>query len=412
MKRFILVVVILGLAALGSMGFIKQRTDRPVQAAAPSAPTVSVDVAALSRSTLRHTVEVFGSLSPKNTTELKSELVGRVLRVRVKEWDQVKPKDVLLEIDPTDYRLELNRNEAGLRMSKAQLLQANVEINRAKREWNRAMKLKEGGLITGQELDERKTGLESAEAQMALARAQIGQMEAQAAESRRKLEKTTIESPIEGTVSQRMVDVGDFLDVGTPVFNIVDNRMLDFKANVSAIDLTRVVEGQKLIFTVDGMSGQEFHGVVKRVNPLVSSSDRSGRIQAEVQNPEGGALRGGLYARGHILVEEHRDVLVVPKAALMDWNIEKGSAQVFVVDEGGTARLIPILTGLAGEDVIEVKSGLTGGEIIVVRGGFNVREGERIEVNKQEGTNGGKAPEGVPSSPAAPAGPGKAEVRG
>ena len=101
-------------------------------------------------------VEVFGSLAPKTATEVKSELLARVQRVQVKEWDAVKAGDVLLELDPSDLLLTVGRDEAGLKMARAQLFQAGVGLNRAKREWTRAVKLKEGGLVTGQELDERR----------------------------------------------------------------------------------------------------------------------------------------------------------------------------------------------------------------------------------------------------------------
>jgi multidrug resistance efflux pump len=80
-------------------------------------------------------------------------------------------------MDPMDYKLELQRSQAGLKIAEAQLLKAKVDLNRAKRELNRTLKLKEGGLVTGQELDERRTALESAEAQVALAMPRWGRRE-------------------------------------------------------------------------------------------------------------------------------------------------------------------------------------------------------------------------------------------
>jgi membrane fusion protein, multidrug efflux system len=157
----------------------------------------------------------------------------------------------------------------------------------------RGEKLKAGELITGQDLDERRTALESAEARVSLALAQVSQAEAQLAEAQRHLQKSKVTALIEGVVSERKVDVGDFLDKATPLFTLVDNRILDFTANVPATDLPLVAEGQALTFTVDGMAGQSFNGSVKRVNPMVNANDRTGHILAEVQNHEG-VLRGGL----------------------------------------------------------------------------------------------------------------------
>ena len=383
-RRFIGLAAVLFLAAASTALLIKTRLDKNARADTVAPPTVAVDAVSPARNTLHRVVEVFGSLAPKTATEVKSELLARVQRVQVKEWDAVKAGDVLLELDPSDLLLTVGRDEAGLKMARAQLLQAGVDLNRAKREWSRAVKLKDGGLVTGQELDERKSGLESAHARIALAEAQVGQAETQLAEARHNLTKARICAPIEGVVSHRQVDVGDFVDKGTPLFTIVDNRVLDFTANVSALDLVHVVEGQEVVFSVDGLPSREFRGRVQRVNPLVNSNDRSGRIQAEVENGEG-LLKGGLFARGQVVLEERQDVLVLPRVALLGWDLEQGKARVFVVDEGGVARSRSITTGLAVGDRVEVSGGLTDSDRVVVRGGFNLREGDRVREAGPEG---------------------------
>ena len=392
MKRIL--IAVLAVIALGAGYHVSQRADRSqtVQANTP-APLVAVHIVSPERKTVQRKVDVYGSLTPKTSTELKSEILGRIQHVNVKEWDQVKPGDRLLEVDPTDFKLDLGRIEAGIQMAKAQLMEAQVGFNRAKRELARAQRLKEGGLITGQELDERRTTMEAAEARIALARAQVGQAEVQAAAARHTLQKTTVESPIEGIVSQRKVDVGDFLDKGTPMFTLVDNRILDFTANVPATDLARVSEGQLLTFTVDGIQGRTFNGHVKRVNPMVSATDRSGRILAEVPNRDG-LLRGGLYAHGQVLVEERPSAIVLPRDTLVSWDLEKDAANVLVVDPGDVIRTRTVTTGLVEEGLVEIRQGLTGSERVVIRGGFNTREGERVRVIDSS------APEGTGSKPA------------
>ena len=383
-KRIIGIAVVLFVAAACTALLIRMRLEKHARAETAAPPAVAVDAVSPARSTLHRVVEVFGSLAPKSATEVKSELLARVQRVQVKEWDAVKVGDVLLELEPTDLMLTVGREEAGLKMARAQLLQAGVDRNRANREWTRAVRLKEGGLVTGQELDERKSGLESAQARVALAEAQVGQAESQLAEARHNLPKARICAPIEGVVSHRQVAVGDFVDKGTPLFTIVDNRLLDFTANVSALDLVHVVEGQPVVFTVDGLPGREFRGRVQRVNPLVNSSDRSGRIQAEVENGEG-LLKGGLFARGRVVLEERREVLVLPRVALLGWDLEQGQARVFVVDEGSVVRSRKISTGLAVDDRVEVKTGLSDSDRVVVRGAFNLREGDRVREAGPEG---------------------------
>lgn len=379
MKKWIIVsgAALLLFAAIGVKYMAKQKNSE--EKAGDSSDLVAVDTARPEKKDLQRFVEVYGSLAPKTSTEVKSEIPGRVAEIRVKEWDSVTPKDILLELDPTDFKVELNRNEAGLQMAKAQHLEAKAGLNRAMREWERTMKLKEAGLVTGQEVDERKSELESAEARANLAEAQIGQAQAMVAESKRNLSKTKVYAPITGAVSERKVDKGDWVDRGAPLFAVVDNRILDLTANVPATEFPKVREGQNLIFSVDGLPDQTFTGSVKRLNPLVSASDRSGRIQAEVSNAEG-KLRGGIFARGKIIIEEKKQALTVPKNALLSFNIEKGTASVFVIKSPDTAVLKNVTTGLATEETIEITSGINDNDDIVIRGGFNLKDGTKVIV--------------------------------
>ncbi|MHC1728182.1 MAG: efflux RND transporter periplasmic adaptor subunit [Syntrophobacteraceae bacterium] len=380
------VIAIVGLLLVGvSVIFVTSRKGKAVQSTV--APPVAVDVLAPAGTTMERFVEVYGTLSPKNAAEVKSEIPARVSKITVKEWDSVKEEDLLLELDPTDPKLFLSKMEAGWKMARAQLLQAQVDLNRTKREWNRASKLKEGGLVTGQELDERKTALESAEARVILSQAQVAQAESQVAEARHNLDKTSIRAPIQGTVYQRKVDAGDWVDKGGALFSIVDNRVLDFTANVPAVDICQVCEGQVITFTVDGVPDRKFEGVIKRINPMVSSADRTARIQAEVQNSDG-VLKGGLYARGRIVVEERKDVIALPKTAVSNWDFNKKSGRIFVIEEGGIARSREVTTGLEEKNMVEVRSGLKPGEKVVVRGGFNLREGDRVSESETVASSG------------------------
>ncbi len=247
---------------------------------------------------------------------------ARVVRVNCKDWDQVKANDLLVELDPTNARLLLGRAEAGLNMARAQLLKARVDLTQAQREWNRAQRLKEEGLITGKELDDRQSGLEASRALVGLAEAQVAQAQSQLGEARHHQEKALITAPIDGAVCQRSVDVGDYVKEGSLLFLVVDNSLLDFTASVAAPDLAAVSEGQRLNFSVDGIPNRTFEGRIKRVNPVVSSADRSGKILAEVTNPEG-VLKGGVYARGTVTVEERPEALTLPRTALANWDLQK-----------------------------------------------------------------------------------------
>jgi len=394
MKKTIAVVSILVVLIAVAALIIAARKGKAVQA--PAAPAVAVDTERPVRTDMARFVEVYGTLSPRNAAEVKSEIPAKVLKIRVREWDNVKEHDLLMELDATDSKLNLSKNEAGVKMARAQLLQAQVDAGRAKREWDRAAKLKEGGLVTGQELDERKSTLESAQARVALCNAQVAQAESQFAEARSYLDKTTIRAPIRGTIHQRKVDEGDWVDKGNLLFSIVDNRVFDFTANVAAVDLYRITEGQVISFTVDGLPDRSFSGSIKRVNPMVAASDRTGRIQAEVENPDG-VLKGGAFARGRITIEERQKVLALPKTAFSSRDINRNSGRVFTVREDGTAGTREVTTGLEDQNMVEIRSGLDESDRVVVRGGFNLRDGDRV-TEAAPASQSAKAKSWVPAS--------------
>ncbi len=387
MKKFVLFGGMLLLAAGLAWGVVKRQAAVPEPA--PEAMVVRVDTIRLEHRTLQHTVDIYGSLSPKVSTQVRAEIPGTVQSVRVKEWDRVRIGDPLLQLDPTDVHLAVQQSQAALQMARAQESQARVDLDRAQREWDRGLRLKQGGLITAQECDERRSALDAARARLDLAAAQVSQAAARLAEVQRSLQKTTVQSPISGTVSQRYVDIGIFVDKGAPLFTIVDNRILDLTATVSAVDLVSVREGQPIQFSVDGFGDRLFEGTIKRINPVVDAADRSGKIVAEVPNP-GEALRGGLFVRGRIVVKRLDQVPVLPKNSFAQWDLQRQSATVLIVNASDTIETRTLQTGMREGNWVEIREGLAPSDRVVLRGGFTVKPGDRVQVsdNAQTGAEG------------------------
>jgi multidrug efflux pump subunit AcrA (membrane-fusion protein) len=114
----------------------------------------------------------------------------------------------------------------------------------------------------------------------------------------------------------------------------------------------------------------------------VDEGSRAGKVVAEVPNPEG-ALRGGLFVRGRIITGTRQGVLQVPREALLNWNVEQHTADVFMV-QGGQAKKCPVRVGTAGETVVEISSGLDSGDVVVTRGAFALRDGDKVVVQNGE----------------------------
>ncbi len=326
-----------------------------------------------------------GSLSAKFGTDVKSEYTGIVAEVYVTEWVRVAKGTPLARLDTREADLVLSKAQMAVDVAKANLLQAEVAANRANREYERLLKLKEAGLVTQQALDDGLTEKEAAAARIATARAQIKAAEEEVRYTQTRLSKGIIRSPMDGVVSLRNVNVGDFVgEMGAkPMFRIVDNSILDLTVNVPSGEMGSVHVGQPLTFSTDALPGKIFSGKVKFINPAVNEADRSVKVVAEVQNVDE-QLKGGLFAKGRIMTGTRAGVLKVPQTALLTWDVPAKKAEVFVVD-GDTARRQTVRTGNISGDRVEIPSGLTPGQQVITRGGFNVKDGNKVNVTRING---------------------------
>ena len=348
-------------------------------------PPVAVEVFKVAASTVSEGIDVVGSLSAKFGTDVKSEYTGIVAEVYVTEWVRVAKGTPLARLDAREADLVLSKAQMAVDVAKANLLQAEVAANRANREYERLLKLKEAGLVTQQALDDGLTEKEAAAARIATATAQIKAAEEEVRYTQTRLSKGIIRSPMDGVVSLRNVNVGDFVgEMGAkPMFRIVDNSILDLTVNVPSGEMGSVHVGQPLTFSTDALPGKTFSGRVKFINPAVNEADRSVKVVAEVQNVDE-QLKGGLFAKGRIMTGTRASVLKVPQTALLTWDVPAKKAEVFVVD-GDTARRQTVRTGNIAGDRVEIPSGLTPGQQVITRGGFNVKDGNKVNVTRING---------------------------
>jgi membrane fusion protein, multidrug efflux system len=306
--------------------------------------------------------------------------------VYVTEWVRVKKGNPLARIDAREMEIILQKAKAAVEMAKANLLQAQVAGNRTEREYDRLLKLKEAGLVTQQNLDDGLTEKEAAAARIAAAKAQLKAAEEDLQYTKTRLSKTIIYSPIDGVVSFRGVNVGDLVgEMGSPkiMFRIINTRILDLTVTVPSIEMSRVHVGQPLTFSTDALPGKNFTGKVMFINPVVNEADRSVKITAEVENVSE-QLKGGLYVKGRIITGKRMGILRVPRVALLSWDVAGNKGDLFVV-KGEIANRRTVQTGSVLGEFVEVTSGLSPGEPVVVRGGFNLKDGDRVNVTQVNG---------------------------
>jgi len=273
------------------------------------------------RGDLEVTITATGKVQGVNTVEVGAEVSGRILEVLVDHNSEVKAGQLLARIDPEQFRAAREEALARVRVAEAAALQAEANLEEAEANLARAEAQRKEGLIASQEYDAIRAAAVRARAQMASARAQLQLERANLASANTRLDRTEIRSPIDGIVLSRLVEPGQTVNAGfqTPVlFKVTaDLRRMRVHAQVDESDVGKVRDGQRARFTVDAWPGRVFEARVEAVRnePIEDQTVVSYETLLSVDNEEG-LLRPGMTATVTIVVDERKDVLLVPNAAL------------------------------------------------------------------------------------------------
>jgi membrane fusion protein (multidrug efflux system) len=286
------------------------------------------------------------ALEPQAESQVVAKTSGVALAVLVEEGQQVEAGQPLVRLDPDRARLALAQAEAQLR---------KLENN-----YRRAQQLVEQQLISAGEVDQMRYDLENARAQHQMAKLELSY--------------TTVVAPISGVIASRNIKAGNFVQINSPIFRIVDSSRLEATLNVPEREIAKLHPGQKVKLAADALPGQEFAGTVDRVAPVVDTGTGTFRVVAAFSGDE--ALQPGMFTRLSINYDQRADALVVPRTALLE---DGGEPAVYVVRDGKATR-----TGLKlGYDEagwVEVREGLKSGDAVVVAGKAALREGSAVQV--------------------------------
>jgi RND family efflux transporter MFP subunit len=252
-----------------------------------------------------------------------------------------------------------------------------AEANRAHAqvEKERADNLLKTGGITDRDHLSAQVALQVGEASLAQAKAEL-------AIAGQQLARTQVKAPFAGRVAHRFPDAGAMLAVGAPLFTLVDDSVLEFKAPVPSRDFARVKLGAATQLSVDALPGARIEGRIARMEPLVDERSRSFQVVVEV--PGHRDLVGGLFARAAVSVGQVAGALVVRPAALVRDGSDPSKADVFVVRQG-KAEKVTVALGVETPDGIQVTSGLAAGEAVVLDPPTALAAGAPVDVQ-----NGGR----------------------
>jgi membrane fusion protein, multidrug efflux system len=349
----VVVIAVLALIAGGVMlskrGGAKAATANAAAAAPDPVELAAADVATVSLTPLSRALPISGSLSPLVQTTVRSKVAGDVLELTVREGQAVKQGELLARIDTRYLKATLDSQQAALEKARADLALAKVN-----RDNSEAM-LKEHFIS--------QNAYDSAASTYAADLANEKAAEAQVALAQLSYNDAVVRAPFSGTVVKRMVQPGERIDVDGAIVTLVDLSQMEFQVTAPASEIPSVKVGQLAHFKVGGFGDRQFQGKVERINPMTESGSRSITVYLSVPNPDG-ALKGGMFGQGSLVLDSTAPLPAVPGAALRN---EAGVPYVLVFADGKLQRR-PVTLGLGSADQtsVEVREGLKPGEQVVL----------------------------------------------
>jgi len=320
-----------------------QKPGKPEEAAVDAVPVEGVPA---SRRAIAASYTGTAALEPRAESQVVAKTSGVALEVLVEEGQHVKAGQPLVRLDPDRARLAVAQAEAQLR---------KLENN-----YHRARQLAEQQLISAGEVDQMRYDLENARAHYNM--------------TRLELSYTTVVAPISGVVASRSIKAGNFVQINTPIFRIVDTSRLEATLNVPERELSTLKAGQPVSLQVDALPGRTFQGVVDRVAPVVDSGSGTFRVVCAFAGDDG--LQPGMFGRLRIDYDQRADALVVPRVALLD---DQAEPAVYTVRDSKAVR-VPVKLGYSDGEWSEIRDGLEEGEPVVTAGKVALRDGSVVHV--------------------------------
>ncbi len=286
------------------------------------------------------------ALEPRGEAQVVAKTSGVALSVMVEEGQQVRAGQALVRLDPDRARLAV--------------AQASAQMHKLENNYSRAKQLVAQQMISANDVDQIRFDLENARAQHRMATLELSY--------------TTVTAPISGVIASRSIKTGNFVQINTPIFRIVDNSQLEATLNVPEREIATLRAGQPVALTADALPGQNFTGIVDRIAPVVDSG--SGTFRVVTTFAGGGLLQPGMFGRLRIDYDKRADALVIPRAALLD---DDSDPAVFAVRAGKAAR-VQVKLGYMDGEWVEVRQGLKAGDAVVTAGKIALRDGTPVEV--------------------------------
>ena len=319
----------------------------------PAEP-LSVKTAVVETRQIDKAISVTGSLIPDETVTSSFEVPGRIAAIYADFGQNVRKGQVLAELDKQELTLQVERSRAALLQALARvgldasqenvtpestpaIRQAVAQMEDARSKYESAMKLVRTGDISKERATEmektfraREAGVEAARDDMRTQWANVAAIRADVKLAQKRLGDTVVRAPFDGAVTQKNASVGQYMKENTAILTLVKTNPLRLRVEIPETAAGVVRLGATLSFTTEAAADQEFHAVVRELNPSLDSKSRSLTVEARlVQNDP--RLRPGMFVQVQLVLSRNIEVVVVPAQAIYTM---AGLTKVFVIREG------------------------------------------------------------------------------
>jgi HlyD family secretion protein len=391
------------------------------------------------RKTILQTVSATGKVQPEVEVKISPEVAGEIIELPVVDGMVVKKGDLLIKVKPDSYKALVEAQEAAISGARAVNLQQKATLAKTESDLKRAQDLFSKKMISESEFSVAQTARDVAKSTLESSQHEIERAEAGSSQARDQLSKTTIYSPIDGTITilnsklgERVVATNQF--AGTEVMRVADLGHMEARVDVNENDVVNVKIGQKASIAIDAYSERKFKGTVQQIANTGKTTGAG--TQEEVTNFEvkirieerDVALRPSLSCTADIETNMVTNAVAVPmqsvtirtgdtnlspeeiekrkvKAAARDQgdnNAEVSNdrqekqaqkldreklAKVVFIKDGGKAKMVKVTTGIADDTSMEIKTGIKEGDE-VISGSYSaisrkLKDGAKVIIDKE-----------------------------
>jgi HlyD family secretion protein len=393
--------------------------------------------------TIIQTVTATGKVQPEVEVKITPEVFGEITSLPYREGAVVKKGAVIVTIKPDFYQAQVDQQAAAVAAARAFSVNSEVQLVKAEADYKKYQDLYDRKLVSDFDYVTYKTAYDAAKANRASALAQVDESEGLLKQAKDSLSKTSIYSPMDGTVSSRSSEVGERVQsssefAGTEIMRVADLSAMEVRVNVNENDIVNVKVGDPVKISIDAYPDRKFNGVVRELAASAANaggtgsgtSAASGTVSDEVTNfivkirvtDKDVALRPGMSGTADIQTQSVKNAVAIPIQSVtvrdasgltadkleeqkakeahersgndLDVATAKEDAQrdrdkllrVVFVRNGDKVRLQRVETGIADNSVIEVKSGVKAGDE-VVSGSYAaisrlLKDGSTIKIEK------------------------------